>query len=461
MDYFSTIKKRKGSLISFFCLILAGIAAASYLVPSEINQLSWEVPGTPDQYPFVYSIRPWLVGIACFIPCLVSLYLLFGRILDRYMLLNILNTFALTTGVIFLIWLLGDFSENVSDITSMDSPLEGLFLFYANQIPMVLSLILPYSLLLATLWSLSTLSRNCEITPMLQTGSGLMRITLPILFVGFLTSVYTTIFNYQWAPSANLYRRLTLEDIHRTKHNRTDPIVYRNDINNRIWTIDEIPRMDKRHASFKGIHIEQFSSPGKLSVEYFADKADWNQASREWTLTNVTTRTHRDDEEILMFEGNGAVRESLILPYQETPWMLITPGVKIDTRSVPDLVKNLEEKSVNYSDRKAFRTHKYLRFAQGFSAFVLVLLAIPGGINFSRRATLSGIGIALGLSGCMIFGFEIFPAIASAGYLPPFLGAWLPNIIFTMIALVLFYSKLAHRNFSDYLPWKRKKNTAE
>lgn len=456
MGLFSNIRERKGSVLCFFALLLVGSIVAFFLVRSEIAQLNWEVPGTPDEYPFVYRLRPWLVGIACYIPCLVALYMCAASILDRYLMLNILQTFALTTGVIFLIWLLFDFSENVSDIAVMDSPLTGMFRFYANQIPMVLSLILPYSLLLATLWSLSTLSRNCEITPMMQSGQGLFRIAAPVLIVGLLTSVYTTIFNYQWAPSAALYRRLTFDDIRRIKHKTNDPIVYRNKKDNRIWTIQEFPRLDKPYDPFLGVRIENFSAPGRLDVEYFADTATWNPKTREWILGNVLTRRHENNDlDMPVFVDDGERKESITLPYRETPWLLITPGVRIDTRGVPDLVTRLEEHSED-EDRMAFRTHKYLRFAQGFSSFVLVLLAIPGGISFSRRATLSGIGIALGLSGCMIFGFEVFPSLSSAGYLPPFLGAWLPNIIFTLIALYLFYTKLAHRTIFDYLPLSRK-----
>lgn len=460
MGLLSFISERKKSLFWFLGFLAVGTAAALALIPREITQLNWEVPGDPDDYPLVYQLRPWLVGAGCYLPALGALLMSFAGTLDRYMARHLLSCLMLTTSIIFLIWLLGDFSENVSEISSMDSPLKGMVRFYANQIPMVLSLILPYSLLLATLWSLSTLSRNCEITPMLQSGRGLLRVTMPLIIIGFFVSLYTTIFNYQWAPSATLYRRLTFDDISREKNRKrnkpVDPIIYKNDLDNRIWSIGEFPPLNKPDEPFKDVHIEQFSAPGKLKVEYFAESARWQPRERDWVLSNVSVRWHPDDRrEIPFFEEEVAAK--MILPYRETPWLLITPGVKIDTRSVPDLVTHLDEHSLNAKDRMQFRTHKYLRFAQGFSSFILVLLAIPGGITFSRRAGLSGIGIALGLSGCMIFGFEVFPSLASAGYLPPYLGAWLPDIIFLCIAFGMFYRRLAHRSLSDFLPWRRKK----
>lgn len=457
MGFLSSISERKGSIIWFLVLLAAGIAVSFYLVPREIAQLNWEVPGSPEEYPFVYKLRPYLIIVACFLPALGALIMCFVQTMDRYMARNQLATFAMTTGIIFLIWLLADFSDNVSDITSMDSPVKGMFRFYGNQIPMVFSLIVPYSLLLATLWTLSTLSRNCEITSMIQSGRSILRITTPLIVIGLFVAAFITIFNYQWAPSATLYRRLTFDDISRTKNIRekraVDPIIYRNDIDNRIWRIALFPPLEKPTEPFRIVHIAEFSAPGKLSTEYFADEARWNAVDRTWTLKNVRTRIHpQEEEDIPYYEPE---RENLTLPYKETPWLLITPGIRLDSRSIPDIMSHLEDHSLNAKDRLQFRTHKYLRFAQGFSSLILVLLAIPGGISFSRRGSLSGVGIALGLSGCMIFGYEVFPALSSAGYIPPFLGAWLPDIIFFFIAVYLFQTRLAMRRLSDFMPLLR------
>lgn len=461
MGFLSRISERKSSIIWFFALLLIGIGSASYFIPKEISQLNWEVPGKAEEYPLVYMLRPVLILVACLLPALGALLMCFAKTLDRYMAKNLLSTFFLTTSIIFLIWLLGDFSDNVTDITNMDSPIKGMIRFYANQIPMVMGLIVPYSLLLATLWTLSTLSRNCEITPMLQSGRGLLRITFPLILIGLFTTLYMTIFQYQWAPSATLYRRLTLDDINRAKNLRENklptPIIYRNDIDNRIWRITLFPPLEKPTEPFKIVCIEQFSEPGKLSTEYFADEARWNSDERVWTLTNVRTRIHPDEKDSIPYFAPP--QKTMTLPFRETPWLLITPGIRLDSRSVPDIVSHLEDHSLNTKDRLQYRTHKYLRFAQGFSCLVLSLLAIPGGISFSRRGSLSGVGTALGLSGCMIFAYEVFPSLASAGYIPPFLGAWLPDIIFFLIALYLFQTRLAQRKLSDFFGFLRRKKT--
>ena len=61
-----------------------------------------------------------------------------------------------------------------------------------------------------------------------------------------------------------------------------------------------------------------------------------------------------------------------------------------------------------------------------------------------------GLFVMLGAA-AMLFLYEFFPTLASAGYLPTWLGAWMPNIIYTIIAIRLFQTKLAHRSFSELL----------
>lgn len=64
---------------------------------------------------------------------------------------------------------------------NLESPLEGTFRFYLSQLPMILNLILPYTLLLGTLWALTKLSSSSEITGMLQSGRSLLRINSPVI----------------------------------------------------------------------------------------------------------------------------------------------------------------------------------------------------------------------------------------------------------------------------------------
>ena len=67
-----------------------------------------------------------------------------------------------------------------------DNILAHVVSFYATRSPAILSVLLPYSLLLALLYSLGKLSTNREIIAMIQSGRSVVRITLPLIVAGVL-----------------------------------------------------------------------------------------------------------------------------------------------------------------------------------------------------------------------------------------------------------------------------------
>ena len=84
-----------------------------------------------------------------------------------------------------MIWLLIDLSDNIGDFRDSENILPSRSApYYATRLPAVLLLLLPYSLLLALLYSLGKLSTNREIIAMIQSGRGILRITLPLIIAG-------------------------------------------------------------------------------------------------------------------------------------------------------------------------------------------------------------------------------------------------------------------------------------
>ena len=55
-------------------LFLIGTLLAWYLVPAELEQMKWEVPGMPESYPIEQKCRPIFLLILCYLPfiCAIS-----------------------------------------------------------------------------------------------------------------------------------------------------------------------------------------------------------------------------------------------------------------------------------------------------------------------------------------------------------------------------------------------------
>jgi lipopolysaccharide export system permease protein len=87
---------------------------------------------------------------------------------------------------------------------------------------------------------------------------------------------------------------------------------------------------------------------------------------------------------------------------------------------------------------KLFLIEKYRRFANPFAVFILTLI----GVTLSSRKIRGGIGMNIGIGLALSFSYILFLQFASQfslkGNLGPMLAMWIPNIIYSIIGLVLY-----------------------
>lgn len=428
---------------------------ALYLVPREWEQMQWEVPGMPDSYPVEQLCRPFFLLLLCFIPFAGALAYAFMGTMDRYMSRNFITYFMMCTLILLLIYILADFTDNMERFrTRFDDPVTQALAFYASQLPMFLYQILPYTLMMGALWSLSKFSSTCEITGMMQSGRSLLRLCMPMFFFSFLVSLVYGIFGFHWAPNGSLYRQMTFRK--NTAGDGTElSIIYRSNANARIWNIEHPAGMDNPGAPMRGIKIEQFDADtrGRLLCQYMAEKATWNKEKSTWTLKNVHVRRMVPANER---PGDDVFHESLECDFNEKPYQIISPSQtdRIDAMGTSALYEFIASGAGSREDRCKKRTEWHVRIARIFSCMVLVLLAVPSAVTFQRRGTMKGIGIAVLLAALMLFFYRVFPSLGEAGLIQAWISAWIPNAGYIAIAVYLFYKNLAHRSFREWLQAK-------
>ena len=81
---------------------------------------------------------------------------------------------------------------------------------------------------------------------------------------------------------------------------------------------------------------------------------------------------------------------------------------------------------------------KNTRFAVPFSAFILTLI----GVSLSSKKRRGGIGLNLGVGIALSFSYILFLKFSQmfviTDTLPPWIALWLPNVIYAVIAGVLY-----------------------
>ena len=118
--------------------------------------------------------------------------------------------------------------------------------YYATQIPQILIILLPVSLLLALLFALGRMSRANEIVSMLTAGISLPRVLRPLIGIGLLTVGVSMALNYSLAPHAELARKLSSHKAQPPGHLYQGQI-FRNRTDARTWFIQNF-RPGRQHV---------------------------------------------------------------------------------------------------------------------------------------------------------------------------------------------------------------------
>jgi lipopolysaccharide export system permease protein len=97
-----------------------------------------------------------------------------------------------------------------------------------------------------------------------------------------------------------------------------------------------------------------------------------------------------------------------------------------------------QQREKGSDDLFLIEVERHTRFSYPFSTFILTLI----GVSIASRKVRGGMGMHIGLGIALCFGYimlgRVFEQVALGGSMPPWLGVWLPNIIFSVIALFVY-----------------------
>jgi lipopolysaccharide export system permease protein len=363
------------------------------------------------------------------------------RLLDRYVIRNFLQVYVYCIIGFISIWLIFDLSDNIS--TFIDEHV-GLLLtvrYYATQVPQILIILLPVSLLLALLFSLGRMSRSNEIVSMLTAGVSIPRVLTPLIAMGLLTVGAAMALNYSLAPHAELARKTFLS----VAKARPEPVIegqiFRNRSDDRTWFIQNFR---PGHSIFNSVQVLQQDAHENIVTNYLATRATYLPDTKVWELEEV---------KVVHYDAAGNIREEQFFPslkienWSETPFRLGSANVRAEFLSLPELREYLRYNSDFPESLLApFRTHLQYRLALPWTCLVVVCIAAPLGIGYSRRGVLSSVAAAVILVFSMNFLTHLFLALGEGDRISPWVAAWTPNLIFTMIGLYLLYLRSSNRD---------------
>ena len=110
----------------------------------------------------------------------------------------------------------------------------------------------------------------------------------------------------------------------------------------------------------------------------------------------------------------------------------------IETKDYYELDEFIKSERLKGSDGiEVYEIEKYRRIAFPFATFILTLI----GVSIASRKVRGGIGMHIGLGIGISFTFILFMQVsttfAAGGLISPIIAVWIPNVLFTFLALYL------------------------
>jgi lipopolysaccharide export system permease protein len=341
-----------------------------------------------------------------------------------------------------MIFIVFDIKDKLTTFTTNNIPLGEIIDYYLMFIPYYGNYCSPLFVFIAVIFFTSKMAQQTEFIAILSSGTSFRRIMRPYFISALILSFSSLILNHFILPKA-FKVKIAFEDKWINKNYNTDEHNIHKKIGpNRLLYLESYD--NKINTGFK-VSIEDVVRDKQI---YFlsADHMKWDSVARDWILTNVRERkiiaqdrldTLKNEKPIYKQVNYYSPTKRIKLEFY--PADMWRDESKIETKNFFELKDYIYREKLKGSNRiELYEVEQHQRTAFPFATFILTII----GVSVSSRKVRGGVGlqIALGLllSCIYIMLMYIFKTIATTGFTSPLLGMWIPNIIFTFVA-VYFY----------------------
>ena len=356
-----------------------------------------------------------------------------GRV-DRYIVYKFLSTYIFLITIIVVIAVIFDFNEKIDKLTQSHAPLQKIvFDYYVNFVPYFANLFSPLFVFIAVIFFTSKLADNSEIIAMKSTGMSFRRLLRPYMFSAALIALTTYLLGAYVIPQSNV-ARVNFENRYIKK--KTD-ITSVDNVQMQVDTgvVAYITHFDNVTNSGYGFSLAKFVDK-KLVSHLTAQSIQYDTLSDRrfsWTIRQYKIRTLVGRREKL---ESGQKLDTIIV--MEPKDFFYVRGQQ-ETMTVPELDEFIDRQKLRgAAGVSTFEVEYHKRFATPFAAFILTLI----GVSLSCEKRKGGMGASIGVGIALSFTYILFQTVSStfainAGW-PAMFAVWLPNIIFAIIAAVLY-----------------------
>lgn len=353
------------------------------------------------------------------------------KLLDRYIIRKFIGTFFMALLLIIVIVIIFDISEKIDDFVDKEATLKVIvFDYYLNFIPYFINMFSPLFVFITVIFFTSKLAGNSEIIAMLSGGVSFSRLMYPYFLSALFIASMSLCLNLFVIPDAN-ERRIAFEEkyIKGQKFYNTNRDIHYQIAPGEFVYVESFSTWNNTAYKFTLESIRESHLVSKL----MAESAAWDSTTGGWRLKNYTIRDYSTSQQRITY---GEELDTVISLKLDDFYRRKNTVETLNYRELEDLIsmqKMRGDSMVKYS-----LIEKNTRFAVPFSAFILTLI----GVSLSSKKRRGGIGLNLGIGIALSFSYILFLRFSQmfviTDTLPPWLALWLPNILYAVIAAVLY-----------------------
>ncbi len=345
------------------------------------------------------------------------------RLLDRLVLWTFLRLFLVALLATPPLFVLADITENLDRYLDRGLTSAQVALAYLWMMPLYVQWSFPIAALIAAVFTVHSMTMHLEVVAAKAGGISFHRLTLPVLGGGAVLTLVALGLS-EAAPRA--WRRAN--DILQNEPQqiwRTDFVYQTEDglaISARRLTVDE--------RRMQGIVLVRRDQTGVLHVD--AQDAGWREGEG-WTFYSGHVR---------MVEGPDTIRSYSfqrlrLAGLEESPEDLLE-----EPREDEEMTYEEISRLADIIQRSGGQPHKLLvkkeqKLAIPIATLIIILFGTPLATSSKRGGTAYGVGVSLGSTLLYLLLLKVSAGFGASGSIGPSWAAWLPNLLFLAVGLVL------------------------
>ncbi len=359
----------------------------------------------------------------------------FLKRIDTYIIGKFLGTYFFAILLIISVAVVFDYNDHIDKFTQSGAPWKEIALYYLDFVPYYANLFSSLFVFIAVIFFTSKLAGNSEIIAIISAGVSLRRLMRPYMVSAAGISLLTLYLGSEVIPRTSV-NRLAFENQYKNSARKK----------NATYADNVQLQVDTGVIAF----IEHFDGPTKTGYKFQLDKFEKKKLVSHLTASCITydtisnERFHWQIKNVVVRDMRG-MREKISNYSKIDSVIIMEPSDFLATRNFQETMTNKE--LLEYIDRakirgtgnfKLFQVEYYKRYADCFAAFIMTVI----GVSLSSRKRKGGMGFSLGVGLVLSVAYAFFQAV-TAGFatnanVPPFIAVWLPNIVFSIIAVFLY-----------------------